>query len=194
MARRLQSRYSSAPVNRNRHFNPTLAPAPALRLSIERWISVSLVVLMLVVGMFSRATFLSHEHDGHGMHMHHVSAHDDGKLTAVDHADDHGHDHGPPPSNVPTDQPQSGLQLAEVPGGILISIDAHMQMLPRGIDLGKTLSRAICVALIAFVLPTAPHLDEHVGSPGGGLYGEPMNLLALSASDRLVRTSRALLI
>jgi hypothetical protein len=161
-----------------------------MRSNMARRLAVVLIAPMLVLGAFNRATFLAHGHDDHGMHLHQVGVHDDGKLTAVDHVDDHG----PLPSDAPMDEEQGGTQLAEVPDGILISFDAHNQLPTRSLDLGKTLSPAVIVAFIAFVLPTAPHLDLHIGSPGGAFNSGPMNLLALRASDRLVRTSRALLI
>lgn len=165
-----------------------------MRSNVARWLAVVLIAPILVLGAFNRATFLAHGHDDHGMHLHQVGVHDAGKLTAEDHADDHGHDHGPLPSDAPTHEEQGGTQLAEVPGGVLISFDTHKQLPTRSLDLGKTLSPAVVVAFIAFVLPISPNLDLHIGSPGGAFNGGPMNLLALSASDRLVRTSRALLI
>jgi hypothetical protein len=169
-----------------------------MRSNVAHWLAVVLIAPMLVLGAFNRATFLAHGHDDHGMHLHQVGVHYDGKLTAADHADDHadehGHDHGPLPSDNLPDGEQGGTQLAEVPGGVLISFDTHKQLPTRTIDLGKTLSPAVVVAFIAFVLPISPDLDLHVGSPGGAFNCGPMNLLALRASDRLVRTSRALLI
>jgi hypothetical protein len=181
-------------VNRTRHSQPARSLTRVLRSDVARWLVALLIAPILVLGSSSWGTFLAHDHDEHEMHLHSVGVHEDRKLTVADHADDHGHDHAPRPSDVPTDEEQGGTQLAEVPGGILVSFDTCKQLPARAFELGKSLSPAVIFAIIAFVLPRSPDLDPHVGSPGGAFDGGPMNLLALRASERLLRTSRALLI
>jgi len=168
--------------------------ARTMRSEVARWLVVVLIAPLLVLGTFNPATFLAHGHDEHGVHLHALDVFDGTKLAAADHADDHGHDHAALPSEVPADEERDGSELAEVPDGVIFSFDVHTQLPTRSVDLGRTLSPAVMFAIVAFVLPTSPDLDLHVGSPGGAFSGGPMNLLALRAGDRIVRTSRALLI
>jgi len=165
-----------------------------MRSDAARWLAVLLIAPILVFGASNGATLLAHGHDEHGMHMHAVWVFDDGKLAAADHADDHCHDHAAVPSEVPGDGEQDGEKLADVPCGIIVSFNVHMQLPTRSVDREKILSPAKVFAIVACVVPTLRDLDLHVGSPGGALNGGPMNLLALRACDRLVRSSRALLI
>ncbi len=84
--------------------------------------------------------------------------------------------------------------LGEVPGGVVVTFDDNKQLQPRGIDLSKSLApMAIFIARL-FTLPTEPDVYRHIGSPGGSGRNGPLNFCALSANDRLVRTSQALLI
>jgi hypothetical protein len=189
-----RDRYTPTPVPRTSHPHPSPVVARIMRSDMVRWLAVLLVVPVLVFGVANGATFLAHGHDDHGMHLHAVGVLDDGKLAAADHAEDHGHDHAVPPTDLPADGQTDDSQLAETPGGVLVSFGVHKQQPVRGVDLTKTLSPAAIVAIVIFALPTSPDLKCHVGSPGGVFEGGPLDLYALRASDRLVRTSRALLI
>jgi hypothetical protein len=151
---------------------------------------VVLIVPMLVLGTFSRATFLAHEHDEHGVHLHPVGAFDEGELAAEVHASYHGHDS----ATMPSDLIVGGDELAESPCCFITCFDVQTQLPTRTMDLRKPLFPEAVFPIVAMVLPILPDLDCQVGSPGGSTKGGPMGLLALSASDRLVRTSRALLI
>lgn len=165
-----------------------------MRSDVARWLAVVLIAPLLMLGSFNRATFLAHGHDDHGMHLHQVGALDGREFAVEDHHDDHGHNHAVLPSEAPTDVEPDDDELAEVPDGVIISFDDHKQLPTRNIDLGNALSPAVIFAVVAFALPTSPDLDLHVGSPGGALSRGPMDLMALRAGDRIVRTSRALLI
>jgi len=166
-----------------------------MRSDVMRWLAVVVLAPMMAIHTFSGAQFLAHDHDDHGTHLHAVGPLTGAELAAADHADDHGHDHGVQPSDcsVPCDGAEGELQ-GEVPEGVIVSIDVHKQLPPRGTDLGKSLLPAMMFVIAVFAMPPSPDFDRHVGSPGGAAGGGPLDLVALSASDRLVRTSRALLI
>lgn len=171
-----------------------------MRSDAARWLAIVLIAPMLVLGTFNGAAFLAHWHDDEGLHVHPIGVLDGGKLAAADHADhhahvdDHGHDHPAQSCDVPADGEPDEDQLATVPHGVIISFDVHKHVPTRSLDLGKILSPPATFQSVAFVLPMSPDLDPHVGSPGGSLNGGPIDLFVLSAGDRLVRTSRALLI
>lgn len=194
MARPLSGRYTHTPVYRTRHSHPSPFLTRATRSEVARWLAVLLIAPMLMLWAFNGATFFAHGHNVCGMHLHPVVVLGDDRLGVADHADVHCHDHAALPSEVPENGEQDGKQLAEVPGGIIFSFEVQMQLPTRSVDLEKTLSPATVFAIFAFVLPASPDLDLHDGSPGGTLNSGPMNLLSLRAGDRLVRTSRALLI
>lgn len=167
-----------------------------MRSDVIRWLAVVVLAPMMAMGTFGGAQFLAHGHDDHGTHLHPVGPLKGAELAAADHADHHGHDHAVPPSDcsVPCDGDEREEEPGEVPEGVIVSIDIHKQLPTRGTDLGKSLLPAVMCVIAVFVIPPSPDLDRHVGSPGGAASGVPLDLVALSASDRLVRTSRALLI
>jgi hypothetical protein len=146
-----------------------------------RWLAVILIAPLLMLGTFHQATFLSHCHDDHGVHLHPLEAGEIVKFSAAAHAADHGHDH-------------TDAGADDGPEGVVISVDAYESMPTRGVELGKALSTAAVAVMVTFDLLASPDLGQHVGSPGGTRPRGPMDLLAISAGDRLVRTSRALLI
>lgn len=119
---------------------------------------------------------------------------DRGKLTANIHAEHHGHDHASLPSDVPAQQVREGDAPDEAPDCFIVYVDSHENLMARDIGLGKAKSTAVAFAIVASVLPPTPDLAPPIGSPGGAPKGGPMSLRGLSACDRLVRTSRALLI
>jgi hypothetical protein len=128
------------------------------------------------------------------MHLHPVRALDGGKLAAADHAADHGHDHRGGPAETPADQGDDRHDQGRAPDGVLVSLPDHKQVPARGADLGQALAPATSFVGLAFLAPPPPILDRRIGSPGGPPGGGPLSLRALSAGDRLMRTSCALLI
>jgi hypothetical protein len=181
-------------VDRISHVYPSPTLARVLRSEVSRWLAVVLIAPMLILGMFNGTAFLAQAHNEHGVHLHSVRVLDGGSLAAADHAVDHGHEHEALPDHGSANGDEDGEGLAEVPQCVIFAVDVHKQLPTRSLDLRKSLTPAAFIAVMAFVIPTSPDLDRHVGSPGGAAQSAPMDLLALSASDRLVRTSRALLI
>jgi hypothetical protein len=158
---------------------------------VARWIVAALVIPMMALGVFNRAVYLSHTHDDHGLHLHSLSAWDGGMLDPAHHLADHGHPEVP--GHIPADGEEHGLELAVVPGTVVITPEAPKQLPPRGLDLTKTLTPVAILVIAVFALPAPPDPGLHIGSPGGHASGQ-MDLLARGAMDRLVRTSRALLL
>ncbi|GMV26740.1 MAG: hypothetical protein AMXMBFR58_27710 [Phycisphaerae bacterium] len=189
------ARYTLPPVSRRTSAYPLSMFARLMRSDAMRWLAVVVLAPMMAMGTLGGAQFLSHGHDDHGTHLHPVGPLKGAELAAADHADDHGHDHAVSASDspAPCDGDEDGLP-GEVPEGVIVSIDVHKQLPTRGTDLSKSLLPAVMFVIAVFVVPPSPELDGHVGSPGGAGGGGPLDLVALSASDRLVRTSRALLI
>lgn len=165
--------------------------ARIMRTDAPRWLSVVLIAPMLLLGAFNRTAFLVHGHGDQGMHLHPVAVLDDGRGAAEDRADHHGHDHAACRCDAFADWERDCHECAGIPCGVVISFDVDALPPTRALDLGKTLPPA---AMHALVLPAPPEPDRSLGSSGGAFNRGPMNLLALSAVDRLVRTSLALLI
>lgn len=160
-----------------------------------RWLAFVVLAPILALGTFGGARFLAHNHDDHGMHWHPVVVGPlkGAELAAADHADLHGHDHSVPPSDC-TEPSDGDEEPCEVPEGVIVSIDVHKRMPTRGTDLDRSMLPVVLFVIADFVMPPPPDLDRHIGSPGGDAGGCPLDLVALSARDRLVRTSMALLI
>lgn len=189
-------RYTLPPVFRRTSGHPLSTFSRLMRSDVMRWLAAVVLVPLMAIGTFGGAKFLAHGHDDHETHLHPLGLLKVAELAAADHADHHGHDHDVLPSDrsVPFDGDEGGEEPAEVPEGVIVSIDVHKQLPTRGTDLGKSLLPAVMFVIAVFAMPPSPDLERHVGSPGGAIGGGPLDLVALSASDRLVRTSRALLI
>lgn len=171
-----------------------------MRSDVMRWLTVAVLAPIMALGAIGGERFLVHSHDEHGTHWHPLNAPNDTELGTADHAHQHERGHAAPASDCTflcdRDQDRDGPdeEPCEVPEGVIVSIDVHKQLPTRGTDLGKSLLSAATLMIAVFAMPPSPDLERHIGSPGGSLGGGPMDLIALSASDRLVRTSRALLI
>jgi hypothetical protein len=191
---RLSDRYSSPHVYSSNRAIPSFWLARMMRADAMRWLVLVVLMPMLSLGALGGLAFLAHGHDDHGMHLHPVNALDRVSLTAADHADHHGHDHATVPSDDSFSDFETSDDLREVPDGVVVAFDDHKQLPTRGIDLSKSLTQIAVFMATVFVLPTSPDVHRHIGSPGGsGRYG-PLHLFALTANDRLVRTTQALLI
>lgn len=149
---------------------------------------------LLVLAPLGGSTFLSHGHDEHGAHLHAAGLLHGGMLALADHAKDHGHEHSMPPKLASDGEQESGSEQGEVPEGTIVSLAQPKQLPQRSLDLAQALCPSALMAIAIMVMPAAPHLERQAGSPGGLLDGEPSNLRPLTAGERLVRTSRALLI
>lgn len=178
------------------------------RSRVVLWLVVTLIAPVLGLQVFGGTTFLSHAHDGHGSHLHasfspeaarhsadeHRLGHASGSATCSDVEADHG---------VPSESDQSQFRPTghhdhpsdpERPGGLIISIPDLEQLLSRGPDLAQTLHAAQAVPCVLALGWAQPAVAEEVGSPGGLFVQGPAHLSSLTAAQRLVRTSCALLI
>lgn len=157
---------------------------------------------MLALGAFHRATLFAHQHGDGDFHLHRISVLGGARLADAVHSDHHGQDHlGVPTDHCPggfhggcSDGDLPGDQPVEAPGCMIVVIDAHEQLLTRGTELGKAVPLAVTFAIVALVLPPSPDLALPLGSPGGVFRCGPMSQRSLSAGERLVRTSCALLL
>ncbi len=161
-----------------------------------RCLLVAVLIPILALGTFGGTQFLAHSHDEHGLHLHAVGQLKGDRLAAAIHADHHGQDRAVQPSDWtdPCDDGECREGLDDEPEGVIVSIDVHKQRPTRGTDLAASLLPAVMLTIAVFEMSPSLDLDHCIGSPGGALGGGPLDLVALSASDRLIRTSRALLI
>lgn len=188
------ARYTLASVNRPRR--PYRSP-PLSRIMTSdacRWLAVVVLTPVLMLGAFRGTDLLAHGHDDHGLHFHASHSAGYGALAWAGHAADHGHEHPDLPSDLPPAEEGGRGEQGQVPPGVVVSLPDHEQLPTRGTDLSKTLSPVPVFILVAFVVQPSPDLGRRAGSPSGPPEGGPLDLRALSAGDRLVRTSRALLI
>ena len=166
------------------------------------------LIPILALGTFGGTTFLAHAHDGHDLHVHasrsieeayrsaaqHRLAHAFSIATCDDlHAGQGGHRESVGVPSEPTGAPGFPAPI-ESPSGLVITIPDHEQLVSRGIDLSQTLRAAHVLHRALAWLWTQPDVSEEIGSPGGRKVRGPRHLSALTAAQRLVRTSNALLI
>jgi hypothetical protein len=164
------------------------------RSEVTRWLAVVLLAPLLALGTLGGQQFLAHGHDEHGTHLHPVLMADGGQFDAADHADHHGHEHPGTPPEAPGEEDDGG-DSDQVPNGVRVSLPGHKQLPARGMSIGKTLSLIpAAVVLTPSVTVLLPDPNQRAGPPRGLPGRGPMHLQRLSAGDRLVRTSRALLI
>ena len=166
------------------------------------------LIPILVLGAFGGTTFLAHAHDGHDVHLHASASIEEARLSADRHRLAHalgiatcddlpaGHDGHSKSGDVPS-QPKEGSDLpapSEDPSGLVITIPDHEQLVSRGIDLSQTLQAAQVLHCALAWFWTQPDVSQEEGSPGERVVSGPLHLSALTAAQRLVRTSSALLI
>jgi hypothetical protein len=165
-----------------------------------RWLGLIILIPTLLMGILGGTQFLAHGHGDHGVHVHHLhvppldtsalrSTHD-----ALHHVAHDGHTH--PTAPQPPWAHDAGATFPDhtSPRGALISLPDHDQLPARQVDLGRHLQLATPAPVAIFDVPAAPQLKHHIGSPGGRPAVGPLDLHATSAGERLLRTSRALLI
>lgn len=160
-----------------------------------RWLAVVVLAPLLSLGSFLGPQFVAHSHGDHGTHLHPASLLRGAELVAEIHADHHGHDHEV--AHRPADSSDGspcGEESDEVPDCVIVAIDLEKSLSSRAAGFDKTLLPAAIFVMAAVVMPPSQDLDYHTGSPGGLGVGGPLDHVALTASDRLVRTSLALLI
>jgi hypothetical protein len=169
---------------------------------------MAVLIPILVLGAFGGTTFLAHAHDGHTAHLHASQSIEEARLAADQHRLSHamgiatcdgvhvGHDvrsNSGEVSHQPMEDPDFPAPV-EDPIDLVITIPDHEQLTSRGIDLSQTLlaAQALHCALASFW--AQPHAEQDEGSPGGPPASVPLHMSAITASQRLIRTSNALLI
>jgi len=172
-----------------------------VRLEMVRWLVVLLIAPLLVLGALSPVTSHTHCMDEPGVQLHLAVEFEYGVRVGACHGDDHGHRHvhhcGHSHAQGLLDFASGGepnLDECDTLPCYLVGCFVPVAVLQRSFDSVRTLRAVTTFVLVAFVLPRSPDLDRSLGSPGGLSGGKPMDMLAITASDRLVRTSRALLI
>jgi len=184
---------------------------PLDRVIRSQWARCVLAVALipiLVLGAFGGTTFLAHAHDGHDSHLHAAPSIDEARLAADQHRlahalgaatcdggqagrDGHSNSGGVPAE--PIEDPDVPAPV-EDPSGLVITIPDHEQLVSREIDLSQTVQAAQVLHCALAWFWTQPHVEQDEGSPGGSTASGPLHLTALTAGQRLVRTSNALLI
>lgn len=152
------------------------------RTKLVRSFMVTLMVLVACVRPFGGATVVAHDHHDADPHLHVSSSH-----TCADHpADSHPH----APAHTHATDPITN----EEPDGLLLSIPLHDQTLTRGIDLSTLITIAEVIVPAAWILMPAPHSALQDDPPADRVGSIPRHVCALHAGERIMRTSRALLI
>lgn len=172
-----------------------------VRSDLARWLAVAVLTPLLMLSALGGTTFLAHGHDAHGLHVHaghsvkeaqhsaarHLAAHDQGRCPM-----EPRHEHpADPHDHPPVDEP-APFDPDRPPAGVIVSVPDLDQIPTRPAELGAAISPVATLLLATFLTPAPPDAALATADPGGR--GTPRNLLALRAGDRLVRTSRALLI
>ncbi|HEX2837905.1 MAG TPA: hypothetical protein VHN77_07245 [Phycisphaerales bacterium] len=167
-----------------------------------------LLVPLMVLQVFGGVTYLAHAHDGHGTHLHiagspdaaitvarshlafHAAGHthhESSQASGCDHADDAHADHAhtfAQASILPADHQGE-------PHGLLVTIPDHEQVNARAVSAVAAPQPVNMLVAMAWVLAPVPDVSQNHGSPGGQAH---MHLAGMTTSQRLVRTSGALLL
>jgi len=171
---------------------------------VRRALAAVLIPMLLLAG-FGGTTLIAHAHSGHGTHFHadwlkpephfsspqHQSPHG-AKAAACIHRDSDNFNTWPC-DICPLSIEQPGFPpCGEGSEGLAISIPDDEQVVVREADVLAALKAAQFVQYVLAVVWKAPDVSEETGSPGGREPIGPGLLCALSACERLVRTSQAL--
>lgn len=185
--------------------------SPLNRVIRSQWARCVLAVVLipiLILGVFGGTTFLAHAHDGHDVHLHASPSVEEARISANQHRLAHalgtatcdgghaGRDGHSNSGEVPAETKEDPDFPAPVedPSELVITIPDHEQLVSRGIDLSQTLQAARVLHCALASLWIQPPAEQDEGSPGGSIRSGPVHLTALTAGQRLVRTSNALLI
>lgn len=169
-----------------------------------RWLAVLMLTPALILGAFGGMSVLVHSHDSRGVHIHAATSPADGEnrhleFSAAAHERDHGHSHvGPSPVAggplLSSDSGESGRRH-RTPVCVSISVPDHEPMLGRGDECLPAEHFAASFTAVCFAA-CAPLDPVRLSMAPGGLpdAAGPLDICGLRSSDRLVRTSRALLL
>ncbi len=168
----------------------------------------TLLVPLLVFGFLRGGLFVAHAHGDQTTHFHAISPVSAFKLIvgehceehrhdhdhSHDHSRDHQHDHGN--SDAPCDsshEDDDASTCDHAPEGLLVSFAQPKQLPVRAVDVSKTLHQLTVTVVIA-ILPTTSFHAAFLDPPEATVQSTPMDFIALGTSQRLVRTSHALLL
>lgn len=175
-----------------------------------RWVAlVALVPALLVSNALGGISVLAHRHDGHGLHVHaadsmrgaevsaanHLAWHAFGRCTTTD--EDPGEQQRRSvacPDDQKRDCPDPMVENEEgrtrTPGGVRLSLPDDDQLPRRGADADLSFLSGAVRALVFIGRPP----DVMCPWRGGPPNSQPPGVCGLRPSDRLMRTSRALLL
>jgi hypothetical protein len=152
---------------------------------------MAFMLLAAVARPLAGVGVLSHDHHDLGAHTHVVSTFamasgSDGWHVDGWHADEHQH-HDLPSS-------EHGTLPLEYTGVVIIAYAPNESVPARASATPLDLVMSMWTAAAGWCLHLPPADGPIPGSPGGSICRGPRHLRALTASDRLIATSRALLI
>lgn len=184
----LQAAGIVGPVSSLTRTNPCLFGLRSMRSTSLRWAVAMALIPLLVLSLFGGAAFLVHDHDDHGAHAHAAGA-DSGPFTASEHLAAHQRESESGDPVYPDSERDLPALLVEV-DGLRVCILDHEQVIARGMSAASLLShlRLACTVIVLRWIP--PDVVDDAGCRSRG----PRHLCALTAGQRLLRTSQALLI
>lgn len=151
-----------------------------------RLLVLVLIVPMLVLGSFGGTSVYWHSHGSEESHAHM------GPTQIL--ADASGCWHAVEPGIAANDAELGAIFPVGNQDGVLISIPDHEQMLAQRLDLSVALKAAQVLECFIEAFRDQPEVAEDARPPDGWNVTAPQHLCALTAAQRLVRTSQALLI
>jgi hypothetical protein len=177
-----------------------------MRSAVLRAVMVALMVPILVLGAFGGTTLVAHAHHGHGLHTHAGLTDKAALRIAAAHVRHHEHGcHEAPCDTQPVmpecdESARAGADEAPItPGGVLITIPDLDLLGGRAVTLPSAATRFVgfadCAAFAVLSMVSSWHTWLAAPPPDRVQWsGGPLDLLALSGCQRIVRTSGALLI
>lgn len=151
-----------------------------------RLLVLVLMVPLLVLGSFGGTSIYWHEHGADTTHVH------VGPTQIV--ADATGCWHANEPTASGGDAGLGSMYPVHSEEGVLISIPDHEHMLAQRLDISQALKAAQDLEYFLESFRLQPEVVEDAQPPDGWAVTAPQHLCALTAGQRLVRTSQALLI
>gem|GEM_PF-4114356 len=170
-------------------------PRPFLRRGMRsralRCAMAMVLIPLLVLSVFGGTVFLIHDHGDHG-HVH-AAAIKAGRFSAAETFAAH---HCKSESTDPavSDIERDPLELLCTSEGLVVSIPDQDLAAARGVTAVSILCDFQLATAVVVLCWIPPDIIDEMGSPGGMCSQGPRHLCALSAGQRLLRTSRALLI
>lgn len=167
----------------------------------ERAVALLLILPIVLASLFGGSSILSHSHHGHGSHWHIAPSRDHANLVAALHQGLH---HAGPlsdsalcPSASDHDRPSDPHTAPEPDApreGALITLPDHDQSLTRAGPLLTAPANDHAFILVRWALAPVTLPTRAGPEPAGAPPNSPPHLATLRPADRLLRTSRALLI